>query len=73
MGMITKDYVTLAFVLSIDNLFSGILPADIKNNVKLVNSTNALKMGKDYNNMSRIKKRLSTAYENETWTIQQIS
>ena len=69
MGMITKDYVTLAFVLSIDNLFSGILPADIKSNVKLLNSTGVLKMGKDYNSMARIKKRLSTSWSNETWTL----
>jgi hypothetical protein len=59
MGGITKNYVTLAFVLSIDNLFSGILPADIKNNVKVVNKLGILKMGKDYNTLSKIKKRLS--------------
>ena len=49
MGAITKDYVTLAFVLSIDNLFSAILPKDVKNNVNILNNTGILKMGKDYN------------------------
>ena len=73
MGMITKDYVTLAFVLSIDNMFSGILTENIKNNVNLVNSTGILKMGKDFNSLARIKKRMLTSWENETWTFSQFS
>ena len=67
--MITKDYVTLAFVLSIDNMFSGILPESIKINVGLVNSTGILKMGKDFNTFSKIKKRVLTSWKNETWTV----
>ena len=68
MGMITKNYVTLAFVLQIDNQFSGILPQDIKNNVKIVNSTGVLKMGKDYNTVARIKKRIQTSWQNQSLT-----
>lgn len=49
MGMITKDYVTLAFVLSIDNLFAKTLPEEVRKNVGIVNASGQLRMGKDYN------------------------
>lgn len=50
LGMITKDYVTLAFILSIDNIFSGLIPAEIKKNREMLNASGLLKMGKDNNN-----------------------
>lgn len=73
MGMITKDYVTLAFVLSIDNLFAKTLPTDIKNNVGIVNASGALRMGKDYNTTRRIKKRVLEDWDNDSWTLKKYS
>lgn len=57
LGSITKDYVTIAFVLSIDNMFAGTLPDDIKINAKKLNTSKVLKMGKDYNTYKLIWKR----------------
>ena len=62
LGSITKDYVTIAFVLSIDNMFAGTLPQDIKTNAKKLNSTGILKVGKDYNTNKLIWKRLKKIY-----------
>ena len=64
--MITKDYVTLAFVLTIDNVFSDLLPEGIVQNAEDLNEAGTLKMGTDYNTMTRIKKRLTIAYKDET-------
>ena len=66
LGMITKDYVTLAFVLTIDNVFSDLLPEGIVQNAEDLNEAGTLKMGTDYNTMTRIKKRLTIAYKDET-------
>ena len=66
LGMITKDYVTLAFVLTIDNVFSDLLPEEIVQNAEDLNETGTLKMGTDYNTMDRIKKRLMKSYKDET-------
>jgi hypothetical protein len=57
LGSITKDYVTIAFVLSIDNMFAATLPDDIKINAKKLNTSKVLKMGKDYNTYKLIWKR----------------
>lgn len=70
--MITKDYVTLAFVLTIDNVFSDLLPEGIVQNAEDLNEAGTLKMGTDYNTMARIKKRLTIAYKDETLDMKQL-
>jgi len=62
LGSITKDYVTIAFVLSIDNMFAGCLPDDIKLNAKKLNGSKVLKMGKDYNTYKLIWKRFKKVW-----------
>ena len=68
LGMITKDYVTLAFVLTIDNVFSDILPEGLKQNAEELNEAGTLKMGTDFNSMDKIKKRLMKSYKAEKLT-----
>ena len=60
--MITKNYVTLAIILSIDNLFGSSLPEDIKANAKYINDNSIMKMGRDQNTFSKIWKRLKLIY-----------
>jgi hypothetical protein len=63
LGAITKDYVTIAFVLNIDNMFAGFLPDDVKTNAKKLNSSKVLKMGKDYNTYKLIWKRFKRTWK----------
>ena len=72
LGMITKDYVTLAFVLTIDNIFSDMLPEGLKKNAEDLNNAGTLKMGTDFNTMEKIKKRLVKSYKSEKLTIKQL-
>lgn len=58
LGSITKDYVTIAFILSIDNVFAQTLSENIKLNARKLNGSKVLKMGKDYNKYRSIYKRL---------------
>jgi hypothetical protein len=65
LGSITKDYVTIAFVLSIDNMFAATLPEDIKVNAKKLNGSKVLKMGKDYNSYKLIWKRFKRIWRRD--------
>ena len=69
LGMITKNYVTLAFILSIDNLFADSFPDDIKANAQYINNNGIMKMGEDQNTFQKIKKRLQEHYHSEDSTL----
>jgi hypothetical protein len=64
LGGITKEYATLGFILSIDNLFASILPPAIIQNAKRLNSSGTLKIVKDKNTFSLIFRRVIILYEN---------
>jgi len=49
LGMIVKNYVTIALISSIDNLFAKTLPDSVHQNAKKLNETGALKINRDSN------------------------
>ena len=55
---ITKNFVTLGFILNIDNMYAVSLPKEIKENAQRINEAGGLRMGSDNNNMSSIYKRI---------------
>ena len=54
---IIKSYVTIGFILNIDNMFTGNFPQEVKQNAEKVNDSKVLKMGTDYNTFSKVYKR----------------
>jgi len=46
------------FVVNIDDMFVGSLPADIKENAKIMNEQKALALDKDFNTLSLILSRM---------------
>jgi len=55
--MIVKDFVTIGFILTIDNLFAGSLPDDVKQIAARINKEGGLRMSRDNNKFSAIKRR----------------
>ena len=49
LSMIVKNFVSLGFILQIDNMFSSCLPIDIQQCVDKINDKGGLKMPKDKN------------------------
>jgi hypothetical protein len=58
LSQITKAFVTLSFVVGIDDMFAPSLPAEIRENAESLNKTGALKLSKDYNTYSLILQRM---------------
>lgn len=56
-SMITKSYVVLATICSVDNSFAATLPKEVFENAKRMNQEGALKIGEDHNSMRKIAKR----------------
>ena len=57
LSMIVKDFVTIGFILTIDNLFAGSLPDDVKQIAARINKEGGLRMSRDNNKFSAIKRR----------------
>ena len=58
LSQITKAYVAMSFIVNIDDMFSGSLPKEVKENAKILNQTKALKLTHDYNSFKEIKYRV---------------
>lgn len=58
LSQITKAYVALMFVVNIDDMFVGSLPAEIKENANILNDQKALVLEKDFNTFSLIFGRM---------------
>lgn len=57
MGSITKSFVTIGFIMNIDNMFASTLPKEIKDNQVALNKKK-IPIGKDYNSYRLIFQRM---------------
>jgi len=55
--MIIKSFMTLSFIILIDNHFGNILPAAVYENATELNKSQLLEMGEDNNTFAKIFKR----------------
>lgn len=60
---IVKSYVTIGFILKIDNLFSDNFPVEIKENAAKLNKSKKLVIGEDMNTFRKLFKRVKRAKE----------
>ena len=60
LAMIIKSFVTVAFIVSIDDAFAGTLPPSIKANADDINENNPLKFSRDNNTFSHIFSRVKS-------------
>jgi len=58
LGQITKAFVTLGFVVGIDDMFAKDLPAEVQENTDRLNASNKLIIKKDYNTFGLIFERI---------------
>ena len=58
MGQITKAFVTLGFVVGIDDMFAKSLPEGVKANQKKLNQKGKLILKEDYNSFTNIFDRI---------------
>jgi len=49
LSQITKAFVTLGFVVGIDDMFASTLPETARDNMEKLNASGTLKLKKDYN------------------------
>lgn len=56
--MIIKSFVTVAFIVKIDDAFAGTLPESIKANADNINENNPLTFGPDNNTFAKIWQRI---------------
>ena len=67
LSQITKEYITVAFIVNIDSLFADSLPQQVKDNTAKINSNGGLKLAKDYNKTKVAFKRLINAFPKRDW------
>ena len=48
----------LSFIVNIDDMFSGSLPAEVRENAKILNKAKALKLTHDFNSFKEINQRV---------------
>ena len=58
LSSITGSYATIAFILSIDNMFADSFPDEVKSNAEDLNKAAYLKMGEDYNTFRKLVRRV---------------
>ena len=63
LSQITKAYVALSFIVNIDDMFSGSLPAEVRENAKILNKSKAIKLTHDYNSFKEIKYRVKMIFK----------
>uniref|UniRef100_A0A7S3CIN0 Uncharacterized protein n=1 Tax=Strombidium rassoulzadegani TaxID=1082188 RepID=A0A7S3CIN0_9SPIT len=60
-SLIIKNYVTLGFMMTIDNIFTSSLPKEVIQNAQKLNKSGLLKMGPDANTFAALYKRAKRA------------
>mmetsp|Transcript_36967 Transcript_36967/g.56628 ORF Transcript_36967/g.56628 Transcript_36967/m.56628 type:complete len:198 (-) Transcript_36967:89-682(-) len=58
LSQITKDFVTLGFIIGIDDMFSDLVPVEVAENAAKLNKSQLLRLSKDNNSTSRVCRRM---------------
>ena len=53
----------LSFIVNIDDMFSGSLPAEVRENAKILNKSKVIKLTHDYNSFKEINYRVKMIFK----------